>query len=117
MHRKYCTPILRARGAALIGSFVLAAGLGAARAATVHLWVQDGQAWRKGNWLTGTLWVVSLAAHFGLDYLIDPHSPDGGIAGASLLLFLAVTFTVQRVIMQARARRIPVTNPSARSLA
>ena len=102
--------------AALIGSFILAAGLGAARAATVHLWVQDGQAWRKGNWLTGTLWVVSLAAHFGLDYLIDPHSPDGGIAGASLLLYLAVTFTVQRVIMQARARRIPVTNYSAQSV-
>ena len=98
---------------ALIGSFILAAGLGAARAATVHLWMQDGQPWRKGTWLTGTLWVVSLAAHFGLDYLIDPHSPDGGIAGASLLLYLAVTFTVQRVIMQARARRIPATNLSA----
>jgi hypothetical protein len=79
--------------------------------------VQDGQAWRKGNWLTGALWVVSLAAHFGLDYLIDPHSPDGGIAGASLLLYLAVTFTVQRVIMQARARRIPVpTNHPAQSV-
>jgi hypothetical protein len=101
---------------ALIGSFILAAVLGAARAATVHLWIQDGQPWRKGTWLTGTLWVVSLAAHFGLDYLIDPHSPNGGIAGASLLLYLALTYTMQRVIMQARARRIPVTGHSAPSL-
>ncbi len=66
---------------ALVGSLILATVLGAARAATVHLWMQDGQPWRKGTWLTGTLWIISLAAHFGLDYLVDPHSPNGGVAG------------------------------------
>ena len=35
---------------------------------------------------------------------------------AAALLSLAVTFTVQRVIMQARARRIPVTSYSAQSV-
>jgi len=102
--------------AALAGSLVLAAVLGAARAATVHLWTQDGQPWRKGTWLTGLLWVVSLAAHFGLDYLIDPHSPSGGVAGSSILLYLAVTYTVQRLIVQARAQRIPAAGRQRESL-
>ena len=26
---------------------------------TVQLWMQGGQPWRKGTWLTGVLWVVS----------------------------------------------------------
>ena len=101
---------------ALVGSLVLAAVLGAARAATVQLWMQGGQPWRKGTWLTGVLWVVSLAAHFGLDYLIDPHAPNGGVAGASILLYLAITYTVQRLIVQARAQRIPVSDSQPRSL-
>jgi hypothetical protein len=101
--------------AALVGSLVLAAALGAARAATVHLWMQDGQPWRRGTWVTGALWVVSLAAHFGLDYLIDPHSPNGGVAGASILLYLAVTYTVQRLIVQTRAQRIAVGDRQAGS--
>jgi hypothetical protein len=93
---------------ALAGSLVVAAVFGALRAATVHLWMQDGQPWRKGNWLTGILWVLSLAAHFGIDFLIDPHNPNGGLAGSAILIYLAVTYTVQRVIMQARAQRLPL---------
>jgi hypothetical protein len=93
---------------ALAGSLVVAAAFGAVRAATVHLWVQDGQPWRKGNWLTGILWVLSFAAHFGIDFLIDPHNPNGGLAGSTILLYLAVTYTVQRLIMQARAQRLPL---------
>jgi hypothetical protein len=101
---------------ALAGSLVLAAVLGTARAATVHLWLQDGQPWRQGTWLTGVLWVVSLATHFGLAYLIDPRAPDGGVAGASILLYVAVTYTVQRLIVLARARRIPVSGRQPESL-
>jgi hypothetical protein len=101
--------------AALAGSLVLAAVLGAARAATVRLWVQDGQPWRQGTWLTGVLWVLSLAAHFGLDYLLDPHAPNGGVGGASILLYLAITYTVQRLIVQTRAQRIPAGDGVSRS--
>jgi hypothetical protein len=93
---------------ALAGSLVVAGVFGAIRAATIHLWMQDGQPWRKGNWLTGVLWVISFAAHFGIDYLVDPHNPNGGLAGSTILLYLAVTYTVQRLIMQARAQRLPV---------
>jgi hypothetical protein len=101
---------------ALVGSLAVAAVLGAIRAATIHLWVQDGQPWRQGNWLTGLLWVLSFAAHFGIDFLIDPHNPNGGLAGSTILLYLAVTYTVQRLIMQARAQRLPVSNDRAGSL-
>src|ERR1700742_4311680 len=92
---------------ALAGSLVVAAVFGALRAATIHLWMQDGQPWRKGNWLTGILWILSLAAHFGIDFLIDPHNPNGGLAGSTILIYLAVTSAVQRVIRRARARRLP----------
>lgn len=102
--------------AALVGSLAVAAVFGAFRAATVHLWVQDGQPWRKGNWLTGVLWVLSLAAHFGIDYLIDPHNPNGGLAGSTILIYLAVTYTVQRLTMQARAQRLPAGGGHAGSL-
>jgi hypothetical protein len=101
---------------ALVGSLAVAAVLGAIRAATIHLWVQDGQPWRQGNWLTGLLWVLSFAAHFGIDFLIDPHNPNGGLAGSTILLYLAVTYTVQRLIMQARAQRLPASNDRAGSL-
>jgi hypothetical protein len=93
--------------AALAGSLVVAAVFGAIRAATVHLWIQDGRPWRKGNWLTAILWVVSIAAHFGIDYLIDPHNPEGGLAGSTILLYLAVTYFVQGLIMTTRAQRLP----------
>jgi hypothetical protein len=33
-------------------------------------------------WADGLLWVVSFAAHFGVDYLVDPRGPNGGLAGS-----------------------------------
>ena len=101
---------------ALAGSLVVAGVFGALRAATVHLWMQNGQPWRKGNWLTGILWILSLAAHFGIDFLIDPHNPNGGLAGSTILLYLAITYAVQRFIMQARAQRLPMGGGPASSV-
>ena len=102
--------------AALAGSLVVAAIFGAIRAATVHLWIADGRPWRKGNWLTGILWLVSIAAHFGIDYLLDPHNPESGLAGSTILLYLAITYFVQGAIMQARAQRLPAGNDRSGSL-
>jgi hypothetical protein len=91
---------------ALVGSLVLAALFGAARAATVRIWMQDGQAWVKGNLLTAALWVAALAAHLGYDYLIGQHKDIGNLGGATVLLYLAISLAVQRVIVTARAQRL-----------
>jgi hypothetical protein len=90
---------------ALAGSLVLAAIFGAARAATVRIWIQDGQAWSKGNILTAALWVVALGAHLGYDYLIGQHKDIGSLGDATVLLYLAVSLAVQRVIVVHRAQR------------
>lgn len=92
--------------AALAGSLVIAAVFAAIRAATVHVWVDGGRAWRQGNWLTAVLWVVSLGVHLGYDYLVDGRGANAGLGTASLLLYFAVTYTIQRLMIQARAKRI-----------
>jgi hypothetical protein len=93
--------------AALGGSLVLAAAFGAIRAATTKVWIEGGQAWRRGGWLTAVLWVVSLAAHLGYDYLLDGKGPQSGLGSASLLLYLAITLLIQGLILLARASRLP----------
>ena len=96
---------------ALAGSLVIAAVFGAIRAATVRVWVDGGQAWRQGTWLTAVLWVVSLGVHLGYDYLVEGKGSQSGLGSASLLLYFGVTFTIQRLILQARAQRIADTSP------
>lgn len=92
--------------AALAGSLVLAAIFGAIRAMTVRVWIQAGQALRQGSWITAVLWVVSLGAHLGYDYLVDGKGSQAGLGTASLTLYFAVTYTIQRFILQAKAQRI-----------
>jgi hypothetical protein len=96
--------------AALVGSLVLAAVFGAMRAATVRIWLQDGQTWAKGNLLTAALWIAALAAHLGYDYLIGQHKDIGNLGDATLVLYLAISLAVQRVIVSARAQRL---NPAS----
>jgi hypothetical protein len=91
---------------ALVGSLVLAAAFGAARAATVKIWMQDGQAWVKGNLLTAGLWVLALGAHLGYDYLIGLHRDIGSLGDATVLLYLAISLAVQRYIVNLRAQRL-----------
>ena len=54
---------------------------------------------------------VSLAAHLGYDYIVDRKAGESGLGTASLLLYFGVTFTIQRIILQARAQRIPGASP------
>jgi hypothetical protein len=86
---------------------VLAAVFGVLRAATVRIWSQDGQVWIKGNWLTGLLWIVALGAHLGYDALVaHGHGSNGGVGAATVVLYLAVSLGVQRLVAQFRASRM-----------
>lgn len=90
---------------ALAGSLVLAAVFGAVRAATVRIWMQDGQPWVQGNLLTAVLWVLALGAHLGYDCLVGQHKDIGGLGGATVILDLAVTLGVRRLIVVVRAQK------------
>jgi hypothetical protein len=90
---------------ALAGSLVLAAGFGVLRAATVRIWLQDGQPWSRGSWLTGSLWVVALAAHLGYDAVVAGHS-TGNVGAATIVLYLAVSLGIQRLVVHQRAQRL-----------
>lgn len=96
-----------AAAVALVGSLVLAAVFGLARAATVKVWTQEGQPWSKGNLVTAGLWVLALAAHLGYDYLIGQHKGLSGLGDATILLYLVVTLAVQRLVVIMRAQRLP----------
>jgi len=94
--------------AAVAGSLVIAAVMGAVRVPTVQVWRQDGQLLRKGTWLTAVLWVISLAAHLGYDYLVAGHATGkngGNVGDATVLLYLVVTLAVQRYLLLTRAAR------------
>ena len=45
-----------------------------------------------------------------------PSALVGSLAGSTILLYLAVTYTVQRLVMQARAQRLPASNDRAGAL-
>lgn len=98
---------------ALAGSLVLAAVFGALRAFTVRLWLQDGQAWVRGNLLTAALWVVAVGAHLGYDYVVGQHKDIGQIGNATVLLYLVASLGVQRLVVSYRAQRLDPTGLSA----
>lgn len=98
--------------AALGGSLVLAAAFGAVRASTVRIWIKDGAAWSQGNWLTAVLWIAALAAHLGYDYLVAPGHGGKSVGASTALLYVAVSLSIQRVIVQQRARRLEPGLPS-----
>ena len=90
----------------IAGSLALAAAFGALRAATVRIWMADGQAWSRGNWLTALLWLAAVAAHLGYDALVADGHGSRGLGSATVVLYLAISLGFQRIIVQQRARRL-----------
>ncbi len=87
----------------VIGTLVIGAlGFGALRGLTMRVWANSGWVLRQGTALTMGLWLVSLLIHFAGDYGGD-HAGAAGLAGASLLLYLGVTLSVQYYVVYRRA--------------
>jgi hypothetical protein len=99
--------------AAIGGSLVLAAIFGALRASTVRIWLDNGQAWSQGNWLTAALWIASLAAHLGYDILVARGNGIRGLGVATIVLYLAISLGFQRVLVLQRAHRLQLAGPAA----
>jgi hypothetical protein len=95
-------------GPAVIGVLALslavaAVGLGIVRALTVRVQVVDGVMLRQGTWLTVALWLISLGLHFAADWWITALKGPSGLPSASLLLYLGLTYGVQRAVVHRRA--------------
>jgi hypothetical protein len=93
---------------AVVGSLVLAAAFGVARALTVRVWRQGGLLMRKGTWITAILWVIAVAAHYGYDDLVAGHitgKNGSSVGNATVLLYLAISLTVQQFVLLARVQR------------
>jgi hypothetical protein len=91
-------------GIAMLAASLVAAGVfGAIRAYTVRLWREDGVLYRQGNVWTILLWLVAIGVHFGADTLIDGSGSAKGLATSALMLYVAVTFGVQRLVLGSRA--------------
>ena len=81
----------------IIASFtLLAIGMAAIRATTVKLWIDTDVVYRQGTWVTILLWVVSIALHIALNQV-------GHLGQSTFLIYFAITFTVQKLIIQKRA--------------
>jgi hypothetical protein len=98
--------------AAILGSLVLAGIFGVLRALTTRVWQQDGQVWRKGNWVSASLWVVAVAAHLGYDALLLHGKGDSDLGNVTLLLYLAISLGVQRILVAQRATRLQPGGPA-----
>lgn len=95
----------------LITSFIAAAFFGLLRGASVKVFRgSDGTALRRGTMLTAILWAVSVAAHLGIDYVIDQKNGVGHLGFSTIFLYLAVTLIIQNTVLRRRA----ATGPDAR---
>ncbi len=85
-------------GTTLVGAL----GLGALRGLSMRVWTGNGWVLRQGNTLTMALWLVSLLVHFAGDTAWS-HAGAAGLEGASFLLYLGVTLSVQSYVVHRRA--------------
>ncbi|MFI9355867.1 hypothetical protein ACWGQL_03115 [Streptomyces lydicus] len=93
--------------ALVVLTLALAVPLGVVRARTVRVWRgPDGGVLRKGTALTTALWLVSAAVHAAMAQWIDHTAPAGLLGLSTLHLYLAVTYTVQALLVRRRAARL-----------
>jgi hypothetical protein len=86
----------------IAAAMLIGAGFACARAYTLHIWIDKGIAYRKGNVWTALLWMLSIAVHFSLDAFV--HTP--GLAGTSLEAYFGLMLLIQREIAIRRAAKL-----------
>ncbi|WP_432929880.1 hypothetical protein ACQPZZ_06650 [Microbispora sp. CA-135349] len=99
----------------LVAGLLVAAGLGALRAATTRVWRdQHGVAWSQGTPMTLLAWAGSIAVRVAMIFLttvLGITSPQG-----SILLFIGVTLGVQFLMIARRGNALPhAAVPAART--
>jgi hypothetical protein len=55
--------------------------------------------------VTAALWIVALAVHLGYDALVAGPGQDN-VGAATIVLYLAVSLAIQRLIVRLRAQRL-----------
>lgn len=86
----------------LVSLLILAIGFGVLRAMSCQIWYKDGVAYRKATWLTILLWFLMIFLHGAIDYLTKSGS-------ATMFLYLALTIFTQRLVLQARSKKLTTT--------
>jgi len=98
-----------------VGFFVagvaFAGAMGALRFRTLRVWRDDDGPWCEGDWRTGALWVVTIAARVGLFVLAARLGATEGAGEA--MVYVAVTLGVQNLLL---ARRVGLLLPAAAPL-
>lgn len=93
----------------LVISLCLAAVLSWARAGSVHIWETDSGWMRQGTWIAGAWWLLSIGSHFGIEavgaHIAGKNVNVGGLAGATLVLYLAISLGMQAPLIARRAAR------------
>lgn len=95
-------------GAAAVGvlalSFLVGAALGVARGFTVRLEFDGGQLYRQGTLLTVALWLLAVGLHLASEPLVRDAGGSSGTSSATMLLYLALSLTIQSRVLAHRAR-------------
>jgi hypothetical protein len=85
-------------------TLVAVGALGYLRGMSMKVWVDNaGQGWRQGTALTVVLWIVTIVIRLG-DDLLQKYVLNIDVRPGAIWLSLAVTFGVQALISQQRAR-------------
>jgi hypothetical protein len=78
-----------------------AVAMGIARAATIRVWRTATASYCEGGWLTGTLWVATIAVRVAMFMLAAKWGAREGAGEA--MLFVAITLGSQNLILARRA--------------
>jgi hypothetical protein len=88
----------------LVVGVAIAAGLGAARGATIELYPQQGELWQRYRRTTVGLWIVLIAIRLTLIVIASAVGASAGGGTNTLLLTLGVSLLAEAAIVGPRAR-------------